>query len=173
MEKTIMTKDGYDEQLKVLEKLERSFAENEKRMTESYHNSAGDGAHDNAEFEELLARERMLANQIIKQKERINSIKIIEVEELDEDMVNIGDTLNLELIYAEDDKETITLTLVGADGNMNENKISVNSPLGNSLYKKKIGELTSYNVNTNEILVRILEKVNLKEENGKRPQKRN
>lgn len=34
-----------------------------KRMTESYNNSAGDGAHDNAEFQELLARKRMLANK--------------------------------------------------------------------------------------------------------------
>ena len=162
-EKLKMTKEGYEEQLEILEKLCKQFQENEQAMTRAYKNSSGDGAHDNAEFEELLGLERRLAKQINNQKEKIKNIEIINIELLEDDVINIGDTVKINMIFSEDDTEDMQIMLVGTDGKINENKVSINSPLGKAIYKQKIGSLNSYNVNNNKIFIEILEKVNLEE----------
>lgn len=161
-QKSKMTIEGYNEQIKILEELKQQFQENEKSMTRAFKNSAGDGAHDNAEFEELLNIERVLVNQINRQTEKIKNIEIIEIEKLDYDQINIGDTVRLNAIFAEDDVECIQLTLVGEDGKPEEDKISINCPLGNAIFKRRIGETVSYSLANNKVSVEILGKVNEK-----------
>ena len=162
IQRSKMTIDGYNEQLKILQELQQQFQENEKLMTRAFKNSAGDGAHDNAEFEELLNIERVLVNQINRQTERLKNIEIIEVEKLDDNQINIGDTVKLNAIFAEDDIECMQLTLVGEDGKPEEDKISINCPLGNAIYKRCVGEVVSYSLGNNKISVEILGKVNEK-----------
>lgn len=163
-EKIRMTKEGYDEQLRILENLKKEFANNEKAMTLAYKASSGDGAHDNGEFETLLNKERLLVSQIESQQEKILSIEIIEVEDLEDDMVNIGDTVSIDMCFSNGDIEPMIITLIGADGVYDENKISINSPVGKAIYKHKVGETVSYKVNNNKIVVKINEKYNSMEQ---------
>lgn len=155
-----MTQKGLNELNDSLTELIKKFNDNEKKMTMAYHNSDGDGAHDNAEFEELLANERMLANQIDNLKKRIESIELFEVQDLDEDKVNVDDTIKIKMVYDIDDEEILDITLVGGDGDSICNKISVNSPLGNAIYTRNIGDSVYYEVNGLKVRVDILEKVN-------------
>lgn len=159
IERIRMTQEGYNLELEKLEKLEAEFMDNEKAMTVAYKASSGDGAHDNGEFETLLNNERLLASQIELQKNKIRGIEIIEVEDLGEEMINIGDTVSIDMFF-DNEPERMTITLVGSDGVFEENKISVNSPLGKAIYKAKVGDTVSYKVNKNSIMVDIVEKVN-------------
>lgn len=156
---TKMTQEGYNELEAHLQELIKEFNENEKAMTRAYKNSDGDGAHDNAEFDELQLKERLLVSQIDQVKERLERIEIIEVEQLADDQVNIGDTLNIRMIFDKDDSEYLTITLIGGDGKSTAGLISINSPLGKAVYKQKIGALVSYEVNSNPIVVEIIEKL--------------
>ena len=160
-EKLKMTLKGLEEQKLKLEKLKLDFIENEKEMTQSFANSNGDGAHDNAEFEFLLAKERMLVSQINEQINKINNVEIIEVVEMEEDCVNIGDTIDINMLFDLNDEEEITIELVGSEYST-EGEVSINSPLGKAIYGKKIGDMVSYNVNDNEIVVKILRKTNVR-----------
>ena len=159
IERIKMTKEGYAQELAKLAKLEEEFIDNEKAMTVAYKASSGDGAHDNGEFETLLNTERLLASQIEYQKNKILGIEIIEVEDLGENIVNIGDTVSIDMFF-DNEPERLIITLIGGDGVFEENKISVNSPLGKAIYKSQVGDTVSYKVNKNSIKVNIVEKVN-------------
>ena len=65
----------------------------------------------------------------------------------------------LKISYSPDDFDIDTYTLVGSDGNSMLNEISINSPIGNAIFQKKIGDIVSYSVNENVFQVEILEKV--------------
>ena len=167
-EKLRMIKEGYQQELAKLAGLKEEFKENEKAMTESYHSSAGDGAHDNGEFESLLNKERLLVSQINSLQQKIDSIEIIKVEELDEDMINIGDTVLIRMALSPTDISDWEITLIGADGEPTHNKISINSPLGKAIYKKRIGDRVSYQVEKKDIMVDIVDKVNREQLTGEK-----
>lgn len=153
-----VTKEGYEQLLRDLQRLKNQFAANELAMSYSFQNAAGDGAHDNGEFESLQATEKMLAGQIDRLVARIQSAHIIEVPELDVDQVNVNDIVVLRMQYDMDDIEEDTYTLVGGDGSSISNQISINSPIGKAIFQRYIGETVSYEVNGNECQVKILEK---------------
>ena len=155
----IVTNEGYQRLLQEYENLKKQFEANELEMSSSFQNAAGDGAHDNGEFESLQTKEKMLAGQINYLASRIKSAKIIEVPELSENQVNVNDTVLLRLFYDIDDIEEDTYTLVGGDGNSLSNKISLNSPLGQAIFQRNVGEKVPYKVNDNEYRVEIVEKV--------------
>ena len=79
-------------------------------------------------------------------------------------IINIGDTLKVKIIYSEDDIEEITIKLTGnfipsTDSNIQE--ITLNSPLGQALYLKDINDKhINYTVNNNKIKIEIIEKIN-------------
>ena len=73
-----------------------------------------------------------------------------------------------DMIFSPDDMEEMTFKLVGASGDFNAEiqEISINSPLGSAVYKKKIGDTCSYSVNNRNFSVLLKHKMNLTKENG-------
>ena len=55
----------------------------------------------------------------------------------------------MDMIYSESNVEEMFLKLVGGEANFRGDvpEISINSPLGKSIYQKKVGDRTSYQVN--------------------------
>lgn len=157
-----MTKQGLENQYQKLVKLEQEARELDKAMTRACHNSSGDGPHDNAEFEDLLRQANMKAKEIQNLKEEINNIEIIENLEMTEDCVNIDDIIDANFIFGPDDEEEMTIQLVGGTGNSLNNQISINSPLGQAIYGKKIGDTIFYEVSQNKVEVSLLRKVKTK-----------
>ncbi len=153
-----LTREGYEKLLEDLQELKKKFDENELAMSRSFQNAAGDGAHDNGEFEVLQTNEKMLAGQINRLTSQIQKANIIEVPNLNSNQVNINDTVLLRIYYDIDDIEEDTYTLVGSDGNSTLNQISINSPIGKAIFQKYIGEVVQYTVNNNMYQVEILEK---------------
>lgn len=155
IDKIKVNKDGLNEMKLRLEKLKQEFDDNEKKMSAAYRNSSGDGAHDNAEFEYFQGIERRLAKQIDDLSLAIKNAIIVE-EEYNEELVNIGDIIELEVYYEKDNPTPMVITLVGGEGNIFENKISINSPLGAAVLGKKIGDCVVYQVATQQIKTLII-----------------
>ena len=92
--------------------------------------------------------------------QRIARVEIIETKVMDNLHINIGDVVDLLMIFDETDEEEMTLELVGGEGKTAENKVSINSPVGKAIYGHEVGEIVSYMVNkTNEVKVKILRKI--------------
>lgn len=163
MDKTIkMTREGLENLYKKLEELKQKYHENELAMTKAFKNSSGDGAHDNAEFEFLLSQEKLIVSEINRLANQIQKIEIIEITEMEDNCVNINDNIHINMIFAPDDEEEMTIQLIGEDINAIGSQVSINSPLGKAIYGKKIGETVSYEVNKNQIHVNLLKKVKQK-----------
>lgn len=88
----------------------------------------------------------------------LNYIQIIAKED-NEELVDINDKVNLTLTYSDNECEELELTLI-ANGKIDSYDIvSINSPLGKSIYKKVVGTTSSFKVNGEEVLVTINSKI--------------
>ena len=155
MEKeTLVDKDGYESAVQELQgykeayaSLRQTRAEYGKNTIEDYKTSAYD-----LESNNLLYHIRRLT-------ESIASMRIISDENADESTVNMGDTVSV--LFAGDD-DVRKVQIVGGSPNVGREdgiaSITINSPMGNAIYKKKIGEVVSYKVKNNEFTVMIVSK---------------
>ena len=105
---------------------------------------------------------RLIAKRIDDMLEKKKYLKIVKDTRKNSNLVNIGDTVTVEIKYTDTDieKETIKLTgkyIPNTDNDISE--ISLNSPLGKSLYKSKIGSTVNYLVGVNKFTVSILSKI--------------
>ena len=115
---------------------------------------------DDAEIEALIEKKVRLEFRKNSLLQRIARVEIIETKIMDNLHINIGDIVDLLMIFDECDQEEMTLELVGGEGKTRENKVSINSPVGKAIYGHEVGEIVSYMVNkTNEVKVKILRKI--------------
>ena len=154
-----MDKEGFEKYKNQIVKLEEELA-NVRMYKGKTAIFQGDNWHDNPELYQTEAQERSLIQQIRDMKDNIRNIEIVEKNE-NSDTIDVGDIVLIETIFDEDDIEEMTLKLVGGYGDLNCEipEISINSPLGKSIYGKKVLEQTSYQVNGNIFNVLIKEKV--------------
>ena len=152
---------GYNQFIEELEKLKLESISIATRGIEEAENAVGDGWHDNFAFEESMRESRTIANKINKMMEEKQTIKVIKKTNLKDEFVNIDDVIKLEMIYNEDEKEEEIVKLTGKYIPNTETRIkeiTLNSPIGKSIYKKKIGSISEYVINDRVIKVKILEK---------------
>ena len=157
--KYVMDQEHYDNVLAGIEMLKKKRAELNMGRKDAFDSSAGDG-WDSPEFEELERQERMIIGQIEEKLLMLKNAVIIESQNK-KDVIDVGDIVRINIDFGNNDIEESIYKLTGGvsgdiDGLTN---ISINSPLGASIYQKKIGEDTSYTVNANNFKVTILEKI--------------
>lgn len=101
-----------------------------------------------------------LLDELNLQREKLRRAVITE-QELDPNRIEIGDIVTTDMIYGPQDSEEYTFKLVITDGqtNLEIPEISINSPLGSSVYHKRIGEKVSYQVGKANIMTYIKSKV--------------
>ncbi len=158
-EKVRLTSEGYEKLKEELLELKKRYDENELAMSQSFQSAAGDGAHDNGEFEALQKEEKLLVAQMNQLSRRMEMANIIDIPTLSDEQVNINDTILLRMTYAADDIEEGEYKLVGTDGNSQINEISINSPIGKAIFQRKIGEESPFRVKEATYKVKILEKI--------------
>ena len=159
--KIYLSKEGYEQYLKEIEELKKSLLENGKHKSYAYENS-GDGFHDNFEFEQSELKERGILYQLREKVAGLDNIVVIEKQKNDE-VIGVDDIVSLTIDFGDGDKETSIYKLVGSNSLNHDDEIqniSINSPLGQAIYLKHVGEETSYVVNRNFYIVRINEKIN-------------
>lgn len=130
----------YYEELNRLKDLSLSIA---SIGSESYADAVGDGWHDNFAFEDTMRESRKIASRINKMLEDEKYLKIVDKKSNSDDIIDIGDILKIKVIYDIDDIEEYTIKLTGKymiDNNAKIKEVSLNSPIGRSIYLKNIND---------------------------------
>lgn len=164
MEEILVSEEGYQQYLEELERVKNELQENASVGGEVLKEAVGDGWHDNFAYDEVMRTEREIVNKIQRMLEKQKYLKVIKEEKGKEDTVNLNDTLEILFIYDENDQEIEKVKLTGKyiplnDEHLEIKEISLNSPLGKAIYKKKIGETISYLVGKLELKVKIIKKL--------------
>lgn len=150
----------YYEELNRLKDLSLSIA---SIGSESYADAVGDGWHDNFAFEDTMRESRKIASRINKMLEDEKYLKIVDRKRTSDDIIDIGDILKIKVIYDIDDIEEYTIKLTGKymiDNNAKIKEISLNSPIGRSIYLKNINDNdTHYYVNDKKIGIKIIKRI--------------
>ena len=161
MSEILVDKEGYKQFYEKLEKLKNSSISNANTLSKAYNDYVGDGWHDNPAYEEAMRVNRMIDNDIKKMLEQEKNIKVI-IDEYDPKYININDIVKIEFIYSDDDIENEIIKLTGKyipNTDLEVKEITLNSPIGKAIYKKKIEDICWYEVGNNKIKIRIVEKV--------------
>ena len=165
--KILLDRDGYDKLVQEIEKLKEELKNITAGRKDAFDAGAGDG-WDSPEFEEIERQERRIAGEIQRRYEEIKRVEIIEHKKND-DLINVGDIVNINLYFAPDDYDNMTFKLVSSlDTNKSEiQEISINSPLGEAIYQKQVGDECKYKVGENEFTA-IINSKNIDEEKVKK-----
>ncbi|MDO9527852.1 MAG: transcription elongation factor GreA [Syntrophales bacterium] len=141
MDKFPISKVGFEKLKKDLEYLKRvAVPENIKEIEEA--RAHGD-ISENAEYAAAKERQSFIQGKIQELKNNLATSIIIDPKDLTEERVVFGSTVTIEDINAE---EVVQYHLVGPfESDVNENKISVTSPIGKGLIGKEIGDVVSVN----------------------------
>jgi len=131
-----ITRDGFEKLKKELEYLKHvAVPENVRDIEEA--RAHGD-ISENAEYEAAKERQAFLHGKIQEINNNLAHSRIIAPEEITDEKIVFGTTVEIEDINTD---ETIRYQLVGPlESNLEENKISVTSPIGRALIGKKIGD---------------------------------
>lgn len=136
MQEILVDINGYNQFFQELDRLQEISRQNSVLGSEVYQAAVGDGWHDNFAFEESMRESRMLAKRIVDMLEKKKKLKIIDDRIKDNDLINLGDTVDVEIRYSVDDIERETITLTGnylPNTNNNLNEITLNSPMGKAI----------------------------------------
>ena len=147
--KIYLSKSGYEQYLKELQELRDYLTSNGKSKSDAYSGAVGDGWHDNFAFEEAKREELRIQNLINQKVNQLKNIVIVE-DSQDASLIEIDDYIDVEMTYEDEEPERMIFKLVGSntpDIKKEIPQISLNSPLGKSVYGKRKGDITSYQVN--------------------------
>ena len=129
----------------------------------SYADAVGDGWHDNFAFEDSMRESRKIASRIDRMLEDEKYLKIVERKNISSDIIDIGDTLIVEVFYDIDDiEEAIKTGKYIPDNNSKVKEISLNSPIGRSIYLKNINDNIYYYVNNKKINIKVKKRLWIK-----------
>lgn len=152
MKKNYVTKKGYAEYVKLLKDKEAEYQEHLKGRSDY-----GINTSDNCRSVDFDTKTNILLCEIADIKQTIFNLQIIE-ESFDTNVINIDDVVTVRLEGEEPEK----VKLVGGVPDISREGgiicITINSPLGNALYKKQVGDVVSYIVKQNQFNVEILAK---------------
>lgn len=162
MEEILVDNIGLEQFRNELRKLQDMQDQNSRDGSESYENAVGDGWHDNFSFEESMRESRSIATRIDEMLKKEKYLKLIIDDNKDEAIVNLNDIIKVKMIYSDNDIEEEIIKLTGKylpEENNDYLEVTLNSPMGKALYKRKIGEEFSYKVNDNEIKGVVIKKI--------------
>ena len=137
MSKIYLDKLGYENYLKSLEDIKKEIDENAKLMSLYVSDDAyGDGWHDNFAYEETMRKEAELFQKYNKKKSMLKDIVIVDKKSNGTVSLN----MKVELLFIDD--ETVEEYIITGDinSNIDDNSITINSPLGSAIYGKKVGD---------------------------------
>ena len=157
----LVDRHGYDQFLSILNELKSSLESSTNGAAEVCRDAGGDGWHDNFAYDELMRDERKVSAKLKKMLLDGRNIKIIKDVKSNADTINIGDTLKVEVIYAEDDIEVFEVKLTGKylpDSEISIQEISLNSQMGRALYLKNVHNKILYKIHDEEVEIKVLEK---------------
>lgn len=162
MKEILLNKEGYQEFYEELKRLKDLSLNIASTGSEEYDSAVGDGWHDNFAFEESMRESRKIASHINKMLEEEKYLKRVE-KTTNNNLIDIGDILLVKVIYSEEDIEEYMIKLTGKylpNTNNKIKEISLNSPIGKSIYLKDINDNNIYYyVNDKKIDIKIIRRI--------------
>lgn len=148
-----LTKEGYDKLVQELHDLKtKERAKIAAAIAEA--REKGD-LSENAEYDAAKEAQGLLELKISKLEEMLINSRILSDEEIDTSKVYILSTVKLKNLVKGDE---VTYTLVSQkEANLKEGKISVESPIGQGLLGKMVGEIVEIKVPAGTLKFEILE----------------
>ncbi|MFR6306613.1 MAG: hypothetical protein ACLUNR_07395 [Bacilli bacterium] len=143
MKDVLVDTEGFNQYYEELNRLKDISLSIASIGSESYADAVGDGWHDNFAFEDTMRESRKIASRINKMLDDEKYLKIVDKKSNSDDIIDIGDILKIKVIYDIDDIEEYTIKLTGKymiDNNAKIKEISLNSPIGRSIYLKSIND---------------------------------
>ena len=136
-QEVILTQEGLD---KLEEELNYLKTEKRTEIAERIKVARGFGdLSENSEYDEAKNAQAENEQQIAELEIKIRNAKVIDSSEIDTKTVQIGNTVKL---YDEEFEEEVVYTIVGStEVNLEDNKISNESPIGKALLGRKKGEI--------------------------------
>ena len=163
MKDVLVDTDGFNQYYEELNRLKDISLSIASIGSESYADAVGDGWHDNFAFEDTMRESRKIASRINKMLEDEKYLKIVDKKSNSDDIIDIGYIIKIKVIYDIDDIEEYTIKLTGKymiDNNAKIKEISLNSPIGRSIYLKNINDDDiGYYVNDKKISIKIINKI--------------
>lgn len=143
--------ESYEEKKKILQHIhEVEVPANSKEIEKA--RSYGD-LKENAEYKAALEHQESLNNKVAQLKKEIEQARIFDTKNLNTQNAGFGTKIVLENL---DDHSTKTYTILGPwESDPEKGTISYLSPLGQQLYKKKIGEQLDFSINDKSFSVEI------------------
>ena len=162
MKDVLVDTDGFNQYYEELNRLKDISLSIASIGSESYADAVGDGRHDNFAFEDTMRESRKIASRINKMLEDEKYLKIVDKKSNSDDIIDVGDILKIKAIYDIDDIEEYTVKLTGKymiNNNAKIKEISLNSPIGRSIYLKNINDDIGYYVNDKKTSIKIINKI--------------
>lgn len=161
-----LDQEGYEEILQNIKSLKERLKENNMNRQNAFASGASDGWN-STEVADIKRTEGLIMGELQREYEKLSRAIIVEKHN-DSEIIDIGDVVLADMFLSENKSKELTFKLVGTSGNLKAEiqEISINSPFGSAVYKKKVGDLCSYSVNDRPISVLIKEKLNLKKEDA-------
>lgn len=110
---------------------------------------------ENSEYDEAMNEQAKIEAKIRELEEQLKVIKVVSSSDINTDSVNVGISVK---VYDEDFDEEVVYTIVGStEADPMSNKISDQSPVGNALIGRKVGEVVTAETPGGEVKLKILE----------------
>lgn len=163
-DKIYLSKEGYNELLNKIDNLAQQIKKVNSGRNEAYA-AGGEDGWDSPEFETIEMIDRALAGQLTMLKNELMKVEIIDKHN-NNDVIDIDDIIVADISYSENSFEELTFKLVGGSVNRESDldEVSLNSPMGKAIYKKKIGDTVSYIVEDTKMTIKIKEKIDLEKD---------
>ena len=151
-QEVILTQEGYN---KLEEELNYLKTEKRTEIAERIKIARGFGdLSENSEYDEAKSAQAENEEKIVELETKIRNAKVIDAKEIDTKTVQIGNTVKLLDVEFDDE---IEYTIVGStEVNLEEKKISNESPIGKALLGRKKGETVDVNAPDGVVQFKIL-----------------
>lgn len=151
-EEIILTKDGLEKMEAELEELKTTVR---TEIAERIRIALGYGdLKENSEYDDAKKAYSNNEDRILEIENKLRRVKLIDESEIDSKIVQIGNTVT---VYDEEFDEEITYTIVGhTEVDLENNKISNESPIGQALLGAKKNQTVVAETPTGEIKFKIL-----------------
>ena len=152
MEKIFLTQKGYDE---LQERLDYLTGQGRQEMSEKIKLAREYGdLSENAEYDAAKNEQAFMAQEIKEIAEKLRNAEIIDESNLDSKTVSIGSIVKLQDMELD---EKVEIKIVGSsEADIMNNKISNESPIGQSLIGKKKGAVVDVNTPSGVLKYKII-----------------
>ena len=148
-----MTKKGYQ---KLAEELEYLKTVKRRELSKAIGAARAHGdISENAEYDAAKDAQGMNEKRIAGLEEKLSGARILDDQDISSDEVLIGATVKLKNLDTDEELEYMLVSSEESD--YNQNKISIDSPVGSGLLNHKVGEAVEIKVPAGILKYKILE----------------